>query len=143
MIIDGYAQCPRCRSNMYRNEFPKCVRCGTDYDDYKNQEMINNLKRFGFEEVVEYHSQHLIQRLFESPKVKDTYLKWGKIIARRLSNTSNREMYFETKTIGIFNTYGDYENVERSLKYFLRKYMQENELYIKSQKREQLINQIL
>lgn len=142
MIIDGgYTQCPRCSANMY--EFPKCDRCGTDYDDYKNQEMINNLKRFGFEEVVEYHSQNLIQRLFESPKVKDTYLKWGKIIARRHSNPSNRVMYFETKPIGIFNHYGDYENVERALKHFLWEYMQENELYIKSQKREQLINQIL
>lgn len=143
MLIDGgYTQCPKCGKNLY--DFPKCERCGTNYEEYKNQEMINHLKRFGFEEVIKYHRQNFIQKLFKKPKkIRNRYLQWGNITAHKHTESTNRIMYFGSTKIGTFNHYGDYENVERALKHFLWEYMQENELYIKSQKREQLLNQIL
>lgn len=141
MIVDGYIQCPKCRSHM--TQFPVCRRCNTNYDEWRELEMVNNLKKFGFEEVVVYHPQNLIQRIFLKKKVSDRYLRWGKIIARKYGTSSNRYMYFDGKPICVFNTYGDYDNVKVAIKLALWEYIRENDLWIKSKRREGIINKII
>ena len=160
MIIDGGydPSCPNCDKTYsyedYQND-STCSHCGVKEFDHKKGTMRNNLLKYGLKEKVAYKKKSFWDIIFFRKRKDFTYYKGkqvigkhiGKVIGKNYEITSanvrfylDEEPYFEGKCIGTFNTYGNYQYVERDLDKIFDKHQTELENLKRKKKFERIVN---
>lgn len=147
--VIGYdPSCVKCNKSL-GNSLEICRSCNTNQSDYRESQIVNSLKQYGFKEVNENKS--FLKSLFTWDFTrKEGHYEYGLFKAFKIHHSSNREIYFKNEKddsltfIGIFNMYSDdFKWSKRELDKLILPHITENNLYMKKEKRNDLIDDLL
>ena len=147
-VIEHVPTCIKCKKSL-GNNLKVCRSCNTNQADYMEYQIANGLKQYGFKQVNEKKS--FLKSLFTwNFTRKESHYEYGLFKAFRIKDSSNREIYFKNEKdesltfIGILNMYSDdFKWYKKELDKLILPYISENNLYMKKEKRNDLIDDLL
>lgn len=127
MIVEGGSpSCENC--NSYRIYNGVCTSCGTNQLVYKRHKMVDNLLKYGFEEIKPSGIFTFFDR-FNDKKRLSKY-NYNGIIATHINESPNMTFHIDEDEI-IFDIHGDYKYVKEKLDDILKSKEVQREIKLK------------
>ena len=127
MIVEGGdPTCEKC--NSYRIYNGVCTACGTNQLVYKRQKMVDNLLKYGFEEIKPSGIFTFFDRFTDKKRLSK--YNYNGIIATHINDSPNMTFHIDDDEV-IFNSHGDYKYVKEKLDKLLQSKEVQREIKLK------------
>lgn len=122
----GSQNCEKCYS--YRIYNGVCTACGTNQLVYKRQKMVDNLLRYGFEEIKPSGIFTFFDKFIDKKRLSK--YNYNGIIATHINDSANMTFHIDDDEV-IFYNHGDYKYVKEKLDKLLQSKEVQREIKLK------------
>ena len=127
MVTEGGSPtCEKCDS--YRIYDGVCTACGTNQLVYKRQKMVDNLLRYGFEEIKPSGIFTFFDKFTDKKRLSK--YNYNGIIATHINDSANMTFHIDDDEV-IFYNHGDYKYVKEKLDKLLQSKEVQREIKLK------------